>query len=428
MPLFKPEGGEPLVVRSTLGSVPEHNAKTHMLPMTQKDFAGARPATGAKVRFGQLTQSSFFARHNPQPGRVRHIKGLLDVPICAVHDDGSIKEPSNLLRAPSSAERRSLYSFHIPRISSAPYRIFNQNPVLNSHRYPINTITGMSTYPKGFKDLANHLPYTDDWRNELVSLVDKAGLGLPKEVKDYQREQPKRTSVYSAETGRLIPPPSRAMSRGASRQRQREPFLHIAPEQSNENLVLEMLCQILQTDSIGAVQEWLVSSGDKEKDLALNIIKVALGAEDTYWKQLEEPAVTPFDSFLDFRPMSQPPSNMIVENGYAEMDRPSPRLRAGTSMGRLGTGFSRYSYQGDKKLPGSPREQFKFDGNGNPSLRPLSHKPDILKIDHSVRPTSRPQTRTGSPRGGAQGHTQTSPVPGTPQRLHISSRTQGNQE
>lgn len=75
MPLFKPEGGEPLVVRSTLGSVPEHNAKTHMLPMTQKDFAGARPATGAKVRFGQLTQSSFFARHNPQPGRVRHIKG-----------------------------------------------------------------------------------------------------------------------------------------------------------------------------------------------------------------------------------------------------------------------------------------------------------------------------------------------------------------
>ncbi|PIK41990.1 hypothetical protein BSL78_21158 [Apostichopus japonicus] len=189
-----------------------------------------------------------------------------------------------------------------------------------------------------------------------------------------------------------------------------------------------MLCQILQTDSIGAVQEWLVSSGDNEKDLALNIIKVALGAEDTYWKQLEEPAVTPLDSFLDGRPMSQPPSNMIVENGYAEMDRPPPRLRAGTSMGRLGTGFSRYSYQGDKKLPGSPREQFKFDGKGNPSLRPLSHKPDILKIDHSVRPTSRPQTRTGSPRGGAQGHTQTSPVPGTPQRLHISSRTQGNQE
>lgn len=73
----------------------------------------------------------------------------------------------------------------------------------------------------------------------MVSLVEKAGLGLPQEVKDHQREQPKRTSVYSAETGRLIPPPSRAMSRGASRQRKREPFLHIAPEQSNETLVGE---------------------------------------------------------------------------------------------------------------------------------------------------------------------------------------------
>lgn len=82
------------------------------------------------------------------------VPGLLDVPICAVHDDGFSNDPSVLLKAPSSPERKKLYSFHIPRISSAPYRIFNQNPMLNSHRYPINTITGMSTYPKGFKDLA----------------------------------------------------------------------------------------------------------------------------------------------------------------------------------------------------------------------------------------------------------------------------------
>lgn len=95
--------------------------------------------------------------------------GLLDVPICAVHDDGPLsKEPSKLLRAPSSAERRSLYSFHIPRISSAPYRIFNQNPMLNSHRYPINTITGMSTYPRGFKDLANDCKDASLWKSTLI--------------------------------------------------------------------------------------------------------------------------------------------------------------------------------------------------------------------------------------------------------------------
>ncbi|KAJ8022689.1 Protein TBATA [Holothuria leucospilota] len=479
MPVFKPEGGEPLVVRSTIGAVPENNSKTHMLPMTQLDFAGARPATGAKVRFGQLTQSSFFARHNPQPGRVRHIKGLLDFPICAVHDDGFVRyprlrlrdkrnadvrqslpvrlpvqsinyhpnhinpplqghqvnqleaskyyqrfplsvreradpqfglrlldvpicavhddgfsnDPSVLLKAPSSPERRKLYSFHIPRISSAPYRIFNQNPMLNSHRYPINTITGMSTYPKGFKDLAvasknrEHIPYTEAWRDELVSLVDKAGLGLPKDVKEFQREQPKRTSVYSAETGRLIPPPSRAMSRGSSRQRQREPFLHIMPEQSNETL----------TDSIAAVQEWLVASGDQEKDLALNIIRTAIGAEETYWKPNDAPQASSFENLYNNRPMSQPPSNMIVENGYGEVDRPSPKPRISTSMARLGTsgGYSRYSYDGDKNKPGSPAGelQYSFEGNDHPSLKPPSRKPDIFRVDHSPRPTSRPQTQ-----------------------------------
>lgn len=57
---------------------------------------------------------------------------------------------------------------------------------------------------------------------------------------------------------------------------------------------------------------------------------------------------------------------MIVENGYAEMDRPSPRPRVGTSMARLGTGgsFSRYMHEGDKRLPGSPRQQTKYESGG----------------------------------------------------------------
>lgn len=50
-------------------------------------------------------------------------------------------------------------------------------------------------------------------------------------------------TVYSADTGRIIPPPSRAMSRRASRHGSRQgqmgqqPFLHIAAEPDMESTV-----------------------------------------------------------------------------------------------------------------------------------------------------------------------------------------------
>ncbi len=52
---------------------------------------------------------------------------------------------------------------------------------------------------------------SDAWRDELRALTDAIGGGPPKREKATARP---RTSQYSAETGRLIPPPSRAMSRG----------------------------------------------------------------------------------------------------------------------------------------------------------------------------------------------------------------------
>lgn len=35
-----------------------------------------RPATMGGYRFGQLSMSSFFTRHNPNPTRVKHFKGM----------------------------------------------------------------------------------------------------------------------------------------------------------------------------------------------------------------------------------------------------------------------------------------------------------------------------------------------------------------
>ena len=42
----------------------------------------------------------FYTRHNPHPTRVRHMKGLLDVPICCVEDNTDRR----LLFSPPSGE------------------------------------------------------------------------------------------------------------------------------------------------------------------------------------------------------------------------------------------------------------------------------------------------------------------------------------
>lgn len=43
---------------------------------------------------------AFYTRHNPHPVRVRHIKGLLDVPICCVEDNA----PQRILWSPPSGQ------------------------------------------------------------------------------------------------------------------------------------------------------------------------------------------------------------------------------------------------------------------------------------------------------------------------------------
>ncbi|XP_038062082.1 protein TBATA-like isoform X2 [Patiria miniata] len=434
MPVFTPSNGDPLVVRSTLGVVPENSAKGHHLPMTRKDFAGNRPATMASARFGNLSQSAFFARHNPHPGRVRHIKGLNDIPICAVHDGPALisKQSRDLLRRPSTGEDRRMYAYRIPDVNPHKYRIHNQNPTLNSHRYPINTLTGLSTYPLGFKEKADPkmglIPLTDLWREELRQLTDKAGLGLPKEIKEQQEAQPKRTSVYSADTGRLIPPPSRAMSRGFSRQKQRprDLFHHIAPEVDQEALVMEMLCQILQTDSINAVQAWLCSAGQREKDLVLDMIRGAISNEEDYWKRHQNPEF--YDMAAVERPRSQPPPMMNLQNGYGELDRPDPTLHE-DSQKRNGTpnGYSRYSYEQEadrrKIATAEKKGETLFGGEDHPALRQKSGKPDIFKIEHDQRPATRSKSRAAA----AAAAEQPPPVqaPKTPTLRYISTPKDG---
>ncbi|KAK3089659.1 hypothetical protein FSP39_005440 [Pinctada imbricata] len=260
--------------------------------MASMDTFRKRPSTQSGYRFGQLSQNSFFTRHNPHPARVRHIKGLLDVPICAVNDDGYFSNPKYSLQFPPN-------QFNNKQLGKWKGKIPVNAINVNSQLHPINTVTGLqyftglNSYP--FRERAvprvGLVPVTEAWRNELAALTRALG-AEPDDVtaqKDPTQPMERPKTMYSETTGRLIPPPSRAMSRGQSRQASRQGRMgqlqHIAAEPDMEAMVLSMLCQILQTEDVNAVQAWLVSAGDREKTIVMDLIKAAMSGKDDYYQR-----------------------------------------------------------------------------------------------------------------------------------------------
>ena len=91
MPTFVPSGGQPLLLRSTI-----QESFHDKLPNTSR-YAWPRPredgASSSASSFpSRASKNPFFARHNPHPQRVRHMKGLLDIPVCTVIDSPGVEE------------------------------------------------------------------------------------------------------------------------------------------------------------------------------------------------------------------------------------------------------------------------------------------------------------------------------------------------
>nr|XP_019938591.1 PREDICTED: protein TBATA [Paralichthys olivaceus] len=211
--------------------------------------------TRSSPRFGALSHHSFFSRHNPHPHRVRHIQGLNGRPVCTVRDDWFVT---------SSLFPHPLLKSHILRKAAD-----------TSFDFPLaQTLNGVANNKN------KSALFSEAWRDELKELAAKVSLSSHAQ-RDKRQEQPeeefvRRTTQYSAETGRIIPPPTKSYQRRSHSQR----LLYPQPFHDQEIMVLELLCQILQTDSLSAVQQWLLLSGQREKDLVMGMIKQALDGFD----------------------------------------------------------------------------------------------------------------------------------------------------
>ncbi|XP_054839481.1 protein TBATA [Eublepharis macularius] len=206
------------------------------------------------ARFGSLSHHSFFSRHNPHPHRVTHIQGLNGAPVCIVNDEGS--EQTMLPPHPMIKSQFPTSVLGGPGV---------QMPIGDPQPIPVPRLSIGSL--------------SDAWRDELRELTARARAASFTEKKE-TTQKPERKTQYSEETGRLIPPSFRAATRHSSRQvlqnntknKDKDPLFSF---QYLELIILELLCQILQTDSLTAVQQWLLTTGQKEKNLVTGLLQIA---------------------------------------------------------------------------------------------------------------------------------------------------------
>ncbi|XP_036911695.1 protein TBATA [Sturnira hondurensis] len=256
----------PLSPRAELkAEKPEHKPRSHETDRPQKeplvpgivDFKAIpealripKPQVPGTYRFGRLSHHSFFSRHHPHPQRVTHIQDLTGRPVCVVRDQSSLSP--------------------LPQAA------------LLSH-----CLMGMPTVPAPVGDpQSNRDPrlFSEAWKKELKDLASQVVTFSKENEPRNKEEEPKREqgAKYSAETGRLIPAATRALSRRQSRQgsggytSSRDGGVQTYVLQDQELLILELLCQILQTDSLSAIQFWLLFAPPKEKDLALGLLQTAV--------------------------------------------------------------------------------------------------------------------------------------------------------
>ncbi|XP_011940736.1 PREDICTED: protein TBATA isoform X8 [Cercocebus atys] len=216
-----------------------------------------KPQTPGTYCFGRLSHHSFFSRHHPHPQHVTHIQASNPLQI----SPGSLFVSSGTL----------------------------QPPCLSQLSFPVK------------------------WgcQPSLPSLETHSLIGTPSFLLKEEEEEPLREqgAKYSAETGRLIPASTRAVGRRRSHQGQqsqsssRDEGVQAFRLQDQELLVLELLCQILETDSLSAIQFWLLYAPPKEKDLALGLLQTAVA------QLLPQPLVSiPTEKLLNqLQDVHQPP-------------------------------------------------------------------------------------------------------------------------
>ncbi|XP_005406329.1 PREDICTED: uncharacterized protein C4orf17 homolog [Chinchilla lanigera] len=207
---------------------------------------GSPMSTQLKNRGNTATPGSgrcFLVRHTPHPRRVCHIKGLNNIPICTVKDD------EIALRTLQEGGQLS----HLEKNDIPPAR----GSCLPSPAAPGSLVQGVSPAPNSVKMPTR--PHSEPSRK--VNEFFKTSSDNPFVIKKEE---------FKAKN---LPLPSKASSTAVScssegslpRSDVKEKTVCIPNYLEQEIKILAKLCDILHTDSLGEVLQWLLHASTKEK-------------------------------------------------------------------------------------------------------------------------------------------------------------------
>jgi hypothetical protein len=226
----------------------------------------------------KFSLSPFFVRHVAAPKRLRHIEGLNRVPICAVFDDPkqSLKQQTKSAFPPNNFNDELLKAYDMKNNSISL-------PILVKRKERARP-------PQGRFQTFGLIDDIEKWRDELNNLALSVGLVTQNDLDNHlkKKERAKLLKSLEHETQNSKPqtaqstskkPQSSYSSRGSLVSRSlsaaNKPDF-IVDEQDRESWMLQVLCQILQTDSLVDVQSWLVSSDSSEKEKVQKLINQAM--------------------------------------------------------------------------------------------------------------------------------------------------------
>ncbi|XP_058150937.1 uncharacterized protein C4orf17 homolog isoform X2 [Dasypus novemcinctus] len=188
--------------------------------------------------------SCFLVRHTPHPRRVCHIKGLNNIPICTVNDDEnsfrtlwSVDQLNHIENDEAPLAKCS----NLPSTAALESPVRGASPALNTANVP----------PR---------PHSEPCRN--IKECFKTSSENPLVIK---KEEIK---------AKILPSPPKACSRAGScfsegmntKSGIRENTVCIPNYLDQEIKILAKLCDILHTDSLGEVLQWLLHASSKEKE------------------------------------------------------------------------------------------------------------------------------------------------------------------
>nr|XP_031324843.1 uncharacterized protein C4orf17 homolog isoform X1 [Camelus dromedarius] len=198
--------------------------------------------------------SCFLVRHTPHPRRVCHIKGLNNIPICTVNDDED--------------SFRTLWGagqFNHSEKDEIPYAKCSYPPSTAALESPVR---GASPGPNRLR--APPRPHSEPCRKikECFRTSSENPLGLQKEeikVKN-SPSPPKACSSAGSCSSEVI----------SAKTDVKESTVCIPNYLDQEIKILEKLCNILQTDSLAEVLQWLLHASSKEKEWVSALIHAEL--------------------------------------------------------------------------------------------------------------------------------------------------------